>query len=445
MSELAKSTMFRIDSMDALERMARFVSASGLWDKMTPEKAFVIIATGMELGISPLQAIRNIHIINGKPILSASLMVALCKTSPHCQYFSLKHSDNQSCTYETKRNGDPSPVSMTFSIQDAQRAGLMSREPWKNHTADMLRARCSSKLARESYPDVLMGIYNPDEAEDFSKEAEVVERSEVVATYATQQVEATNHKCGPWTKSIPMRCVGCGKVAREYEKTDQQVEVELEPAPKQLTYAQEDQPRTSDYSALIASYRDSIKKVQDLAACNEIGEALSKEAQPVRSAIKVEYKAKRDELIAVENRTIKINSYLEQIGKCETETGIKALGEVLKQETKEVQDAVFPRWKAKGTRLASSRSISPEDSKRRIEEANKKAQHHPPVEPNLTGEALEFERQIEACRYPSELQILTENLLAKDFEAPVKKVLSALLDKKEADLNKPPKQERPAF
>src|SRR5690606_17440997 len=46
-------------------------------------------------------------------------------------------------------------------------AGLTGRQNWKAHPAAMLRARASAALARAVYPDVAMGIYDPDEALDF--------------------------------------------------------------------------------------------------------------------------------------------------------------------------------------------------------------------------------------------------------------------------------------
>jgi hypothetical protein len=43
----------------------------------TPEKAVIIILKGRELGIPPMQAFSSIAVVNGKPTMSAELMLSL--------------------------------------------------------------------------------------------------------------------------------------------------------------------------------------------------------------------------------------------------------------------------------------------------------------------------------------------------------------------------------
>lgn len=130
----------------------------------TPQAAFAIIATGRELGMSAMQSLRSIHVIEGKPTLSADLVAALCKSRGDvCKYFMLVESTATRATYETLRVGDPKPTTMSFTMEEAQRAGLASKQNWKNYPAAMLRARCITALARAVYPDLAMGIYDEDE------------------------------------------------------------------------------------------------------------------------------------------------------------------------------------------------------------------------------------------------------------------------------------------
>lgn len=75
--------------------LARLLSQSGLLPKSAqkPEAAFAIIAAGRELGLTAMQSIRSIHIIDGKPTLSADLIAALVKQrSDICMYFRLVES-----------------------------------------------------------------------------------------------------------------------------------------------------------------------------------------------------------------------------------------------------------------------------------------------------------------------------------------------------------------
>jgi hypothetical protein len=126
----------------------------------------VVLLTGMELGLGPAQALRSIHVVEGKPTLSAQLMVALCKSRRDvCAYFTCVETTNDVATYETQRVGEPRAVRMSFSMEDAKRAGVAGKGNWQKFPAAMLRARCSSLLARDCYPDLLSNLYDPDELE----------------------------------------------------------------------------------------------------------------------------------------------------------------------------------------------------------------------------------------------------------------------------------------
>ena len=131
--------------------------------KQSEADILAIVLTGAELGLAPMQAIRGIQIIKGRPTLSADAMGALVKSRRDvCEYLMLQHSDAQIARYVTKRAGDPRPVEMAFSADDASRAGL-GGDNWKKYPAAMLRARALSSICRAVYPDLILGVYDPDE------------------------------------------------------------------------------------------------------------------------------------------------------------------------------------------------------------------------------------------------------------------------------------------
>lgn len=150
-------------TLDDVARMAKMAHASGLVKVASPEAAGVILLTGAELGLSPMQALRGIYVVDGKPTLSADLMVAIVKRADVCQWWRTAESTPETCTIETQRRGDPAPSRRTWTIADAQRAGLTGRQPWRQYPATMLRHRCAADLAREVYPDVVLGLYDPEE------------------------------------------------------------------------------------------------------------------------------------------------------------------------------------------------------------------------------------------------------------------------------------------
>ena len=127
-----------------------------------PGDVLVTLITGHELGLSPMQAIRGLHVVRGRAVMSADLAVALTKRHPSCRYFRVVSTDDKAATYETLREGDPEPTRMTFTAEQAKQAGL-GGDNWRKYPAAMLRARCSLALARAVYSDIMLGVYDPDE------------------------------------------------------------------------------------------------------------------------------------------------------------------------------------------------------------------------------------------------------------------------------------------
>ena len=91
-------------------------------------------------------------------------MRAIVLQSGAAQFFRCTTRTHEQATFVTQRKGDPDPIELTYTILEAREAGLIKDgSGWKKSPADMLVARASSKLARLVYPDILHGIYAPEE------------------------------------------------------------------------------------------------------------------------------------------------------------------------------------------------------------------------------------------------------------------------------------------
>lgn len=130
-----------------------------------PANVFVIVAKGLELGLKPMHSLSEIYVVNGRPGCSAALKRALVLTSPHCEYFRCVESTDEKATYVSKRRGQPE-TSTTYTLKQAQAAGLMSNDNWKKHPAAMLRARSSSAEADAQWPDVVQGMASLEELKE---------------------------------------------------------------------------------------------------------------------------------------------------------------------------------------------------------------------------------------------------------------------------------------
>lgn len=147
----------------------------------TPEQAVAIMLKGRELGIPPMQALSHIHIINGKPTMSAELMLAqIMRLHPRTKISYPKRS-GEICEVKVQRDGSE-PSVFSFSIADAQAAGLMSNPTWKKYPRAMLHARAVSEMARSLFPDAISGVsYTPEEMN-----ANVDENGEVIDVTVTE-------------------------------------------------------------------------------------------------------------------------------------------------------------------------------------------------------------------------------------------------------------------
>ncbi len=141
---------------------------------------FAIILRGRSLGIDAVTSLSNFHMIEGRPTMHAALIVGLVLRSGKAEYFDLAHTDDQKATWVTKRKGAQREVTLSFTTDDALGAGLLetfegklrgvskSGKPsnWSKYRKVMLRWRAATELARAVYPDVVTGLYTPDEISD---------------------------------------------------------------------------------------------------------------------------------------------------------------------------------------------------------------------------------------------------------------------------------------
>jgi hypothetical protein len=139
--------------------------------KGKPEAVMACMLAGRELGIGPMQALQKIHIIQGRPTLSAELMASLVRRAGH-RIRTIERSAT-AATVEGARSDDPDAAEkITWTIEDAKRAKLDGKDNWKAYPSAMLWARAVSALCRQLFPDVLAGMsYTPDEIGPASTDA----------------------------------------------------------------------------------------------------------------------------------------------------------------------------------------------------------------------------------------------------------------------------------
>lgn len=126
-----------------------------------PEQALFVILKGEELGLPPLQALTSINVIEGTPTLSGALLMALCIRHADC-HFEVKRREADGAAVTIHRPDWP-PYTAEFDAEDAERAGLLDDSYWERYPKAMHFWRAAAAAARTVCPDVVAGLYMPEE------------------------------------------------------------------------------------------------------------------------------------------------------------------------------------------------------------------------------------------------------------------------------------------
>lgn len=158
---------------EAIE-FAKLIAHSGFVPKQfdgNPGAVLVAVQMGAEIGLSPMAALQNIAVINGRPSIYGDAMLAV--VVDHKDFGGIKEDDlpeiskKGSATCVLKRKGFENPVTSTYTVELAKKAGLWGKQgPWTNYPERMLKMRARAFAIRDMYPDVIRGLSMAEEAQD---------------------------------------------------------------------------------------------------------------------------------------------------------------------------------------------------------------------------------------------------------------------------------------
>ena len=161
-------------TMDEAYRLGKAICLAGMAPKGmdTPEKAMIAIMRGMEVGLTPMQAMDKIAIVNGRPTIFGDGAIGLVRGSGLCEWVNESiegEGDARVALCEVKRKGEPRAIARTFSVADAKKANLWGKDgPWQQYPERMLQMRARAFALRDGFADVLGGMYLREEIEDAS-------------------------------------------------------------------------------------------------------------------------------------------------------------------------------------------------------------------------------------------------------------------------------------
>ena len=170
-----------LQSFDDAFRFSKMVAASEFAPKdfkNKPESCLLAIQHGSEVGLSPMQSLQSIAVINGRPTIWGDAALALVQACPVCEYvreYMDGEGDNLTAVCEAKRQGYPAPTTVRFSVADAKKAGLWGKSgPWTQYPSRMLQLRARGFALRNAFADALRGLVTAEEAQDYPTQPEPV-------------------------------------------------------------------------------------------------------------------------------------------------------------------------------------------------------------------------------------------------------------------------------
>ena len=166
----------RLASLDDAWRFAQYVVKSRLAPQQfsQPEQVLIAMQHGAEVGLSPMQSLQSIAVINGRPSLWGDALPALVWSSGKCEMIREwvdGEGESMVAYCETKRVGQPNTKTTTFSVGDAKKAGLWGKTgPWQSYPKRMLQMRARAYNFRDQFADALKGLAVAEEMQDVPAE-----------------------------------------------------------------------------------------------------------------------------------------------------------------------------------------------------------------------------------------------------------------------------------
>lgn len=150
-----------------IERMAKAISSSSLFGVKTVDQAIALMLVAQAEGMHPAIAATHYHVINGRPTLKADAMLSRFQAAGGTVNWKVYTDSEVTGTFSHPQGGR---VDITWTVAQAQTAGLTKNPTWRQYPRQMLRSRCISEGIRTVYPGVTVGVYTPEEVQDFAPE-----------------------------------------------------------------------------------------------------------------------------------------------------------------------------------------------------------------------------------------------------------------------------------
>ena len=155
------------DQCDVLDRVAEWAVLGGIGGFKNVQQAKATMVLALAEGIPIGKAIHEYNVINGRLALKSEAMLARFQNAGGRIEYPVYTDEKVTASAHHQKGG---ALTVTWTLADAKRAGLLSNPTWAKHPRAMLKARAVSEAVRAVYPACLTGVPVEEEAYEISAE-----------------------------------------------------------------------------------------------------------------------------------------------------------------------------------------------------------------------------------------------------------------------------------
>ena len=160
--------------------MAEVAAGSKMFGFKNSQEAMAIMLLCQAENLHPAVAMRDYHVIQGRPALKADAMLARFQQAGGSVQWKDYTDEKVTGVFSHPAGGS---LEVSWTLAKAKSIGIANKDNWRNYPRAMLRARVASEGIRSVYPGCVVGVYTPEEVQDFTptpaKDMGVAERVDV--------------------------------------------------------------------------------------------------------------------------------------------------------------------------------------------------------------------------------------------------------------------------
>ena len=179
--------MSNLVPLSDIQQMAEVAATSKMFGFKNQQEAMAIMLLCQAENLHPAVAMRDYHVIQGRPALKADAMLARFQEAGGSVNWK-EYTDEQVTGVFSHPSGGT--LEVTWTLAQAKSIGIANKDNWRNYPRAMLRARVLSEGIRSVYPGCVVGVYTPEEVQDFTppKNMGVAERVDTVSQADVEEV-----------------------------------------------------------------------------------------------------------------------------------------------------------------------------------------------------------------------------------------------------------------